>query len=628
MCGLLFRIKKSKFSKQDVREITASLMRVNHRGPDGEGIIFLDSQTGKSWILKTDETPNEISADGSVESFPEGVFDVCMGHRRLSIIDLSTNGHQPMNDDSGNWIIFNGEIYNYVEVRNELKNLGHKFRTETDTEVIHKAYLQWGTKCLPKFNGMWAFILWDNNRKSFFISNDRFGVKPLYYISDNQELIVTSEIKQFFDFKGKIGNLNRENLQIFLDQGHLDFDQTTMYSNVQRYPPGHYSFISQNGRNNYLNGKDLLPFYSLPTSVNNKISEDDAINQFRELLYSSVKLRLRADVPIGFALSGGLDSSAVLYTSRNIFKDQKQDFKVKTFSSIFPGLEGDESKFINIVSEDLKCDATFVNPLTDFNVDDFEKHIYHEETPLQTTAFFAQWSVDALVKKNGFKILLVGQGADEVFAGYHHHFYRYCRQLIMSGKIKKYLGLLRQYAQIKGKNADQLHRIIVNEVKLALRMKMGLSAMDSSLQKKWNSASTLIDLMKLDFSEYMLPTYLRSDDHDAMAHSIETRHPFMDYRIVDFGFSLPDNFRIREGWQKWIIRQSMYELPEPIRFRKDKKGFSTPQEIWMDKYKTQFESYLPYLEKEGFQYKDSSIFRTYSLGAFLKIDGENRNGIG
>lgn len=625
MCGILGYYNRSGISNENLRECLAALKRVAHRGPDGEGGVLINTVTGEFNILRTDETPAAIETNFLKENYQEGSAHLFLGHRRLSIIDLSLNGHQPMKDESGNWIIFNGELYNYIEVREELKKMGRSFRTESDTEVFHKAYLEWGEKCLAKFNGMWAFVLWDHAKKKLFISNDRFGVKPLFYVSNEKELILGSEMKQFFDFKGRVGGFNRKNIQIFLDQTYLDHDRSTLFENVNRFSPAHYSILDIAANKFSLSEKEMRPYYAVNYQVNNSIKETEAIEKFRELLYSSIKLRLRADVPIGFALSGGLDSSAVLYTSRKIFKDQGNDFNVKTFSAVFPGMEADESKFIDLLKQDLKCDSAFVVPMTDFKFEDLEKHIYHEERPLQTTAFFAQWSVDELVKKNNFKILFVGQGADEVFAGYHHHFYRYCRSLIMHGKIKKYYSILKQYAELKGKDKDQLHKIIVNDVKLKLKLKFGLSGIDSALQKKWNSASGLIDILKLDFSEYMLPTYLCSDDHNAMAHSIETRHPFMDYRLVDLGFSLPDHFKIRDGWQKWIIRQAMNELPEVIRFRKDKKGFSTPQNFWLEKYRAQFESYLPFVKEQGFQYSDAAIFRAYSLGAFIKIFKGNIN---
>ena len=259
--------------------------------------------------------------------------------------------------------------------------------------------------------------------------------------------------------------------------------------------------------------------------------------------------------------------------------------------------------------------------MEDFSIDTFEQHVYYQDEPLSGTSFLAQWNVYQKVQKNNIKILFNGQGADEVFAGYHHHFYRYCRQLLMKGDLPQYFTLVNQYAEIKGVKTDNIHRIVFNEIKLRTKMLLGIAKFDNVLAKNWNRISTLDEMLLADFNVFQLPTYLRVDDRNSMAHSIESRHPFMDYRLVEFGYSLPFNLLIQNGWQKYIIRQAMREMPSEIKFRKDKKGFTTPEDDWLNKYKNEFENYLSYNKSVlGKKNVTSEKYKNYTLGAWLKVN--------
>ncbi|MGZ3930883.1 MAG: asparagine synthase-related protein, partial [Bacteroidia bacterium] len=245
---------------------------------------------------------------------------------------------------------------------------------------------------------------------------------------------------------------------------------------------------------------------------------------------------------------------------------------------------------------------------------------YHQEFPIQSTSYYAEWCVARLVNRQNVKVLLIGQGGDELLGGYHHHFYRYCRQLVLSGKILPYLSLLRKYAELKQEPVNRLHRRILNDVKLGLKFKLGLADLGGNMVNRWNKAGTLIDTLKMDLTELMLPTYLRSDDRDAMAFGIETRHPFLDYRLADFCFSLPDNYKIRDGWQKWILRQVMTGVPEEIRFRKDKKGYTTPQDLWVAQHKAVFEDYTGFIPPDYRSLKSAEPFLRSALGAWFKVN--------
>lgn len=615
MCGILAYFNRNGVNHEQLNQSLSALKKIKHRGPDGEGVVLINSKSGEFRNLITDATPRgNFKNTIREQELSDFKFDLLLGHRRLSIIDLSINGHQPMSDDFGNWIVFNGEVYNYIELRNELKQHNCNFRTESDTEVILAAYRTWGTDCVKRFNGMFSIVLYDKSAAKLFLANDRFGVKPLYMYSDKNQMVFSSEIKQIKEFKNQY-TYNEKAIDNFVKHAYLDYDTSTFYNEIERFPNACITLVQLSGENKISCNK----FYELNTTAK---STNNAIEQFRHLFDDAVRIRLRSDVPVGFASSGGLDSSSILYSGYSLLKASDNHLNISTFSAIFPGLEGDESEYIKIIENDLKIRSNYVNPLEEFNIDDFEKLQYHQEIPVQSTSYYAEWCVSKSVQKNQGKVLLVGQGGDEILAGYHHHFYRYCRQLILQGEIREYLSQIKKYSEIKSLNVKQLHSKVINEVKLAYKFKLGLAKFSNFLNEKWNKADKLIELLKFDLEEYTLPTYLRSGDRSSMAFSIEARHPFLDYRLVDFCFSLPDNYKINDGWQKWILRKAMPEMPERISYRKDKKGFTTPQKDWINKYQLNFNEYLDYIP-EPYKNAPGDIFFKYSLGAWLKLNNRD-----
>lgn len=615
MCGILAYFNRNGISEKELKQSLQSLQKIKHRGPDGEGIVLINTKTCDFHNLITAETPDTSSENKITLSETSGMeYDLILGHRRLSIIDVSTNGHQPMHNANGNWIIFNGEIYNYIELREELKLAGYKFKTDSDTEVVHVAYEHWGAKCIEKLNGMFSIVLFDSKEKKLFIANDRFGVKPLYYTNDNDKLLLVSEIKQVKEFDFNC-TLNEKAVSVFLQDHYLDYNEETFYNEIKRFKSSCFSFIPLN-ENLSINEKHYYEPGKLQTSLSK-----NPVEEFAALFESAVKFRLRSDVPVGFASSGGLDSSSILYTAHKLLNKNNSGPDLSTFSAVFPGMEGDESEFIKLIEKDLKIKSHYINPLEEFNVSDFEKHIYHQDFPVQSTSYYAEWCVARMVNKQNVKVLLIGQGGDEILAGYHHHFYRYCRQLILSGKVFKYLSLAKKYTELKGIPVSELHQKIINEVKLSLKFKAGLANLGNKLSDKWNRADKLIDLLKIDLTEFTLPTYLRSDDRDGMAFGLETRHPFLDYRLVDYCFNLPDDYKIKDGWQKWILREAMPSMPEAIRYRKDKKGYTTPQTQWVDKYEDNFKDYLNYLP-DTFSNLGKDKFLKYSLGTWFKVNSK------
>jgi asparagine synthase (glutamine-hydrolysing) len=616
MCGISVLFHKEKISTDLYVDFLKSLQLINHRGPDDEGIVLINTNTGEHTIARSAVNDIIQSANSWTNS-----YNLALGHKRLSIIDLSANGHQPMQGNDGSWIVFNGEIYNYIEVREELKKIGCHFKTKTDTEVILEAYRCWGKECLTKFNGMWAFCIWDAVKKQVFMSNDRFGVKPAYYVENESGFNIVSETKQLRAFSNFRPLIDLDHVNDFLDFGYVDVDESTIYKNVSRFRKSCYAFVDPLSYVKNDLKKNQLVYYKITQNKVN-ISEKEAIEQFRYLLYDAVRIRMRADVDFAFALSGGIDSSAILYTARNIINQENLSNVIHGVSAVFPGYDiADESKFIKIVGDDLPCDITYTNPMDEFNFDEFEKHVYHQDDLHVGTAFFAQWSIYKKVKESGIKILFNGQGADEVFAGYHHHFYRYCRQLLMKGKLLEYFSAVNQYAYLKEIPKQQIHNIVINEVKLKAKIVSGISKFDNKLFKHWSKVDSLDEVLVRDLDTFQIPTFLRVDDRNSMAFSIESRHPFMDYRLVEYGYSLPHKLLINNGWQKHIIRKSMTEMPEAIRFRKDKKGFTTPQDVWLAKYKDKFEEYLSYNNNFFGKREVSKVpYKNYVIGAWLKVN--------
>jgi asparagine synthase (glutamine-hydrolysing) len=617
MCGILSYHIKEGLLKKDIQHSINALHEINYRGPNGEGICLVDTKTKQHVSLRTSLTPADYKCDvESLSEIEDGKYDLLLGHKRLSIFDLSIAGHQPMIFDEGLIIVFNGEVYNFWEIRAELKLKGYSFKSGSDTEVIVKAYKEWGENCLSKFNGMWAIIIYDSNLNRLFVSKDRFGVKPLYQFKNEHFFIYTSEIKQFYAFKNIPLSYNRDTIDVFVKRGTLDFDNSTFFKEIERFTPGQYSLYSFHD-----NTLKTIPYYALPAKAI-KITEAEADEEYNRLFALAISRRLRADVKTGIAISGGVDSSAILYKA---IGSAGPENKINTFSAVFPGMEGDESSHIKIIEKDLKdqINVFYTNPYEQFTIEDFERHIYHQDFPTDSASYYAEWSVAKLVRENGVTVLLGGQGGDEVFAGYHQHFYKYCRELILAGKIIKYLSLVKYYSDLKSVSKNYIHRIVLGEIKVAICFKLGLKKFSGRFDTDWLKADTLIEALRLDTIKYQLPWYLRSDDRDFMAFGVETRHPFLDVDLVNFGYRLPNTFKINKGWQKWIIRKNMRNVPDSIRFRKDKKGYTIPQEKFEKNFKMELAEFKKYVR----DYDESIAIEKFpfplaALGIWLKNNKE------
>jgi asparagine synthase (glutamine-hydrolysing) len=511
--------------------------------------------------------------------------EISLGHRRLAIIDLSPAGRQPKsNEDESIWIVFNGEIYNFQDIRIDLEKRGHRFSSNTDTEVIIHAYEEWGFCCVERFNGMWAFALYDKNKRILFFSRDRFGVKPLYLCQAERGLIFSSEIKGILQHSIRRAP-NEKAIYDFLVLGFVDHSPQTFFQGIDRLMPGESMIYDLSSRT-----MNRFKWYDLAGKLLDagKITEEEAAKRIRELFEDCVRYRLISDVPVGSCLSGGIDSSSIVHAMRK----NSQESEIKTFSMVFPGKKLDESSFIDEVVEAAKVEAHKVSPTTEDLLKDIYDLIRTQEEPFGSLSIYGQYKVMQLANRSDMKVLLDGQGSDEIFAGYFIYYKYYLFESLLHLRIGEAMETAKR---IKSKLQD-----MVIFPSMTVLSTLGLS--QGILRNLWLSrmkhlkgfdeiilANPLtergFDLNRAlysDLSRYSIPQLLRYEDKNSMRWSIESRVPFLDYRLVELALSLPSSCKIRKGTTKYILRKAMKGLvSDRILERKDKIGFAAPDEDWL-----------------------------------------------
>lgn len=552
MCGICGMVGKAdKFTVEKMVE------KMEHRGPDGQGYYFDKS--------------------------------LAFGHVRLSILDLSENGAQPMVSQSGRYVItYNGEVYNFLELRDELVSLGYNFISNSDTEVLLNAYIEWEEKCLDRLNGMFAFAIWDKEKRQLFCVRDRLGVKPFYYYMDSNSFVFASEIKSILEYKEYMPMPNDKIIYDYLIDGYVEHTEDTFFSGIKKLSPGSYIKIDDNLNIEFYRYWDL----SINNMLHNNGDKVTQIEQMKELLLDSVKLRLRSDVSVGSCLSGGLDSSSIVCIINNMLMKENAEAKQETFSSCFEDERFDERKYIDEVIKVTNTKKNLIFPNSDNLIEDINKLIYHQEEPFLGTSIFAQWSIMKEVNKKGVRVLLDGQGADEILAGYRKYRIYLIKELLRNKKyfscIKELIGGMRQNHASYNFSSD------INKIKRLLGLSYGTTIMDyinfkdhkESGGKRHKLPKDFAEALYLDLTKYSIPALLRYEDKNSMAFSVEARVPFLDYRLVEFLASLPTQFKINNGWSKWILREAMKgTLPEKIRTRKDKMGFVTSEKLWLQEQK-------------------------------------------
>jgi len=563
---------------------------IQYRGPDGAGFALFDTKNYHQPINLYNQPLPDNSETQSMT--------LALGHRRLAIIDLSESGLQPMfNIGKSRCITYNGEIYNYLELKAELQAAGYEFYSQSDTEVILAAYDFWGEECVSHFNGMWAFAIADLKRNKLFCSRDRLGIKPFYYYYDGGRFVFGSEIKQLLCFPFVPKKINQRAAYEFLAYSAVEYDEETFFADIYKLLQGHNLIINLDDCSC---SKNI--YYQPNLAINQQITFSEASQKFQYLLEDSIKLRLRSDVEVGSCLSGGLDSSSIVCLIHQLLQSEGKSNLQRTFSSHFEEKEANELEYMQEVIQATGVKAYFTFPQGEDLLQDIENLIWHQEEPFGSTSIFAQWSVFKLVHQNGIKVMLDGQGADEQLAGY----IGLASYLFNELRAKKqYLSLAWEvwcHSQLQGKPWfslipvsgklwERLFRFqnkkpTLPQVDWIAPNLVELYQNQSHYLKNWQ-IKPFGELENLNNVLYQLTFHnniqslLKYEDRNSMAFSVESRVPFLDYRLVEFLFSLPSSFKIRHGYTKRVQRAGMKGiLPEKIRRRVSKLGFATPEMSW------------------------------------------------
>ncbi len=580
MCGIAGILSKSG-NPALPEQVFAMSQAIRHRGPDGEGFAFFSEQ-GSLPVYSAD-TPAAIRNNRSFRYLPETAIDqvaegytMAFAHRRLSIIDLSEAGHQPMCDSTQQyWITFNGEIYNYVELREELRQNGHVFLTQTDTEVILVAYKAWGINCLERFNGMFAFVLFDRQKQELFCARDRAGVKPFYYINTKETFAFASEYKAFI----KAGLLPFEVNEVqqfdFIVNANLETGEESLFRNIKELKPAHYIHYKLHTQE-----LGIKRYYELPSGPLN-LSETELIDRVEQALLNAIRLRLRSDVEVGSCLSGGLDSSVIA----GMVKALQPDGRMQLFTAVFKGESFDESRYAALVAEHVKGNWQTVSPTADEFFRDIKELNYYQDLPVWSSSTYSQHRVMKLAAGHGVKVLLDGQGADELFGGYAHHYLAYWRESPLPVRMKR----------IKESAPTIVHPYQLyfkQGLKDVLNASNDFGAYFRKDKKAFGKAqhtpfaSDLNTELRKDYTG-RLKSFLKCEDRCSMAFGIESRVPFADdVHLVDLAFSIRGNQKIKHGLSKFLLREaSKHYIPSPIYQRRDKVGFETPLTDWLRQHK-------------------------------------------
>lgn len=556
---------------------------IRHRGPDDEGYLLVNTSTAAAISCAGPDTDYRVTLP-KLEQFGSGHFDLAFGFRRLAILDLSPGGHQPMSSHDGRfWIVFNGEIYNYQELRTQLAEYGHNFKSTSDTEVILAAYQQWGDSCVEHFNGMFALAIWDTAAQKIFIARDRFGEKPFYYVYIPDRLFAfASEMKALWAAGVAGREIHEETLALFTRYGQVEIGEQTTYKEILRLPQAHCLTLSAHGRLQKRRYWDIDPRVRIEGWNDERYAE-----QFREHLVSSVRLRLRSDVPVGSSLSGGLDSSTVVSIINRLLPESAMQ---KTFSARFKDSSRDEGKWMDLVTRSNRVERHDVWPSSEEFFEELSDIFRHQEEPFTSASVYAQWSVMRLAKQNGVTVLLDGQGADEMLAGYHSYFNEVTDDLLNSLNLRGYLKWRRDCFALHGVTPGGFRRVLSHKTPEGLKrlLKKGLGSLpevepaNPVYPREFSKVSSLRKILWWNTTREGLVELLRYADRNSMAHSREVRLPFLDHNLVEFVFKVPERLLLRDGWTKWIIREAFRDLvPAEISNRIDKLGYMPPQEQWL-----------------------------------------------
>ncbi|MEO5357112.1 MAG: asparagine synthase (glutamine-hydrolyzing) [Nitrospirae bacterium YQR-1] len=613
---------------------------LRHRGPDDEGYLAVNTQSGKVYELTGDDS---VIGGRHINSFNEPV-NMYLGHRRLAILDLTESAHQPMNYQNRYYTVYNGEIYNYVELRGELRAAGYEFRSGSDTEVLLASYDRWKEDCAGKFNGMWAFAIYDRAANQLFCCRDRFGVKPFYYTVLRSGFAFASEIKALLALPDIKRAVNDEAVFDYLALGN----EGRFLSEIDELMPAHSMTIDLS--------TDLRPavkrYYTLNTNRSlfaaEGVTTTEAAAKVRELILNSIALRLRSDVTVGSCLSGGIDSSTIVCAIDSFIKRQhiaQVGIRQKTFTASYKDTETDESRWAQIVSSEANTQWFQTFPTAPELLDDLDDLIYCQDVPFRSTSIYAQYRVMKLASEHGVKVLLDGQGADELFAGYPMFYGAFFSNMLKEGKLFnlisecKHMGNapLSMGSVVSYLLKSSLMKTIPGFVKNVLTRGLNTHLSEDFKNAHKGRLSSLLDkkysgnlnAMLLQYMlEENLQCLLKYEDRNSMHFSIEARVPFADDTpLIEYVFALPGAFKIHNGWSKYVLREAVSGLvPETIRLRTDKVAFRTPEKTWIKEISRYLRESIEqetacYFKPAAFEklLDSSGAWRAVNLSVWLKV---------
>ncbi len=647
MCGIAGIIKISRESLDLNAAATTMSKTMRHRGPDGEGFLLgykhehVETAFGK-------ETP-QVVLSASFRHTPHQFIDTAtqpdfvLIHRRLAIVDLSPGGHQPLCTHDGKfWIVFNGEIYNHDALRESLQQLGHTFQTQTDTEVVLEAYRAWGEACLHRLNGMWAFVIWDSERRCFFGARDRFGVKPFYYQHNETVFAFASEQKVLRACPFVKTALNRDAVADYFFAGEIEYQEESFFKDILELFPGRaFTFVPE--KNKLETYRWYVPAFNPRFEYPDENSFQKQAEVLREKLLEAVRLRLHADVPVGSCLSGGLDSSAIagmIHALQSLDKKVNVGDRLKLFTAVFDDPAIDERKWAKEVVQRTGADWHTVNPQPQELLKDLEDLIQCQDVPIWSTSTYAQFRVMKLVHEQGIKVVLDGQGGDELLAGYNPYYIPFWRELKQHDR-----AAWKQEQMAFGAGAasyarrEFLKQRIVPQLPAGLQQRIAAYYFDDMrylapelrahyLTRLKNKhvilPESLNEALHLEFVNTRLKGYLKCEDRCSMHFSVESRTPFADdHELIEYVFNLPGGFKIRNGYLKALLREAMTPyLPQEIKNRRDKMGYATPNNQWITNLREEFR---PYFEQDfsGILNKEL-ILKEYDR--LFSIEGQPENG--
>jgi asparagine synthase (glutamine-hydrolysing) len=604
MCGIsgIYNLNNNPLTMETLKRFTDSMV---HRGPDGAGYVLFDNNS------------------------------LGLGQRRLSILDLSEAGKQPMSYAEGRyWITYNGEIFNFIEVREELQQLGHAFKSDTDTEVILAAYSQWGKTCLDKFNGMWAFAIWDEQEKTLFLARDRFGIKPLYYVYQPGKFFAfASETRAFKFLEGFKREFDEELLKINIQDSYaLEGLGYTPFKDIVQLLPGHCMVIRK--------GEELKQkrWWHIEDHLHKDVPKtlEEQAEKFYELLKDACRIRLISDVPVATALSGGLDSSAVYSVVYDILQKESlgrvNKDSQRAFSAIFPGLPQNEKEYADAA-------ASYVGGKVNYIETDFDNlaQTIAKETELcdfiSTSPITAISAVYKGMRANGITVSMDGHGVDEMLYGYRDMAYSLYNYSIWQGskaEAESYSSVIANmyHPDEQAAQQEKFHKEITEKenrenkilykikrlIKPKINSKEFMSVNLPSLSDRaynFSNKSLPERMVYHEFFLHTLPALLRNFDRASMINSVEIRMPFMDWRLVTYVFSLPTSSKIGQGFTKLLVREAMKgKMDETVRTRTFKVGISSPVEYW---FNVALKDWVMDNIKDSYQ--KNEIYKAYQTGS-------------